>query len=139
MPASSITPGASLQTAQAAGINGGEAVAYFSVTLAGEVQLAATKTEAAVDLGAPGVLSAKLDVTTITGTTPTLDVVLQDSFDNGVTDAYATITGGTFTQATTAATNQRKTVVCKRWVRAVATIAGTTPKYDFTVIGEIKR
>lgn len=65
------------------------------------------------------------------GTTPTQDVKLQDSAD-GSTD-WQDITGATFSQITDAAGAFESIGVlingARRYVRAVATIAGTTPSF----------
>ena len=70
-----------------------------------------------------------------TGTTPTLDVKLQDSDDNST---FADITGATFTQVTDAAASLQAIGVdvdkVKRYVRAVATIGGTTPSFTCNCI-----
>lgn len=72
------------------------------------------------------------------GTTPTLDVKLQDSPDNST---WADITGATFTQVTDAADAHERILVdldaADRYVRAVKTVAGTTPTFDcgLTAIG----
>lgn len=66
-----------------------------------------------------------------TGTTPTLDVKIQDSADDS---AWADVAGLTFTQVTDAALSaQKKTVdrrAVRRYIRMVATITGTTPVFD---------
>lgn len=73
-----------------------------------------------------------------TGTTPTLDVKLQESDDNSsFTDiAAANIAGGAqFAQVTTVASFQERIYrPQKRYVRAVATIGGTTPSFTCAVI-----
>lgn len=81
----------------------------------------------------PGIdnMKAYLDVGTVSGTTPTLDVKIQESSDN-VT--FTDITGATFTQVTATGANQEiHFVTSKRYVRAVATIGGTTPSFSFGV------
>ena len=75
-------------------------------------------------------MKAFLDVGAVSGTTPTLDVKLQDSADN-VT--YADIAGATFAQATAATSQAIHFRTNKRYVRAVATIAGTTPSFTCSV------
>lgn len=72
----------------------------------------------------------QLHVTAVSGTTPTLDVIIQDS-PNGTT--YAAFI--TFTQVTTTPSFQRilQTGTVDRHVRAMWTIAGMTPSYTFTV------
>jgi hypothetical protein len=66
-----------------------------------------------------------------TGTSPTLDVKLQDSDDNST---FADITDATFTQVTNAAVANQGIAVdlaaARRYVRAVATIGGTSPSFS---------
>jgi hypothetical protein len=60
-------------------------------------------------------------------TTPTLDVKIQESDDN---TTFTDIVGATFVQVT--ASNNLQAIVflrSKRYCRAVATIAGTTPSF----------
>ena len=65
------------------------------------------------------------------GAGTTVDVTLQESDDDGVTDAYAAITGAAQTQLT--ATDDDSVAVdtffnrSKRFVRALATYAGSSP------------
>lgn len=134
MAASTRAPGLTLGTNQSQTLN--EAVAVFDVSLADETELAATKTETALDLGAPGILSLKLDVTAASGTSPTLDAVVKTSADDGATDTYRT--AATFTQAT-GVTSERQSFIVDRWVKLALTIGGTTPKFTFTANGQIKR
>lgn len=65
------------------------------------------------------------------GTSPTLDVKVQDSDDNST---FADIAGAVFTQVTGAgASNQAIGVglnAARRYVRAVATIGGTSPSFS---------
>lgn len=81
-----------------------------------------------------GDVAVILDSAAGTGTAPTLDVKLQDSDDNST---FADVSGATFTQVTNAAASQQKIVVNKdaarRYVRAVATIGGTSPSFTFSV------
>lgn len=135
MAASSRIPGAILKTTMAAGVSPPLSIAYLSVTLMDETQRATTKTGAGIDLGAPGVLSLLLTVGTVTGTMPTLDAALQDSPDGTTWTAVST---GAYTQVTASTASQRVKHVVDRWVRLVGTIAGTTPKFDFTAVGEFK-
>lgn len=78
---------------------------------------------------------AILDLGAATGTSPTLDVVIQTSPDNST---WTTRT--TFTQLVGTSDNQiaaGKVVLdgaSKRYVRAVGTIAGTTPSFTFNVV-----
>lgn len=76
------------------------------------------------------------------GTSPTLDVKIQDSADNS---AFADVTGLTYTQVTGAAGNGAQKVTVdprsvRRYIRMVATIAGTSPTFDCvgTFVGQKK-
>jgi hypothetical protein len=95
----------------------------------------ATGNGTAVDLQArDGDLYLVLDSAAGTGTTPTLDIKVQSSDTSGGT--YADITGATFTQVTTTA-SQQAIVISKdevrRWIRVVYTVSGTTPSFTFSV------
>jgi len=74
---------------------------------------------------------ANLCVVTASGTSPTLDVVIQHSADNV---SYSTLI--TYTQAT-GTTSERKTVASgttiNRYLKVVATIGGTSPSFNFAV------
>lgn len=66
-----------------------------------------------------------------TGTTPTLDVKVQDSDDNS---SFADVAGAAFTQVVAAASNQKLGVnlsELRRYVRLAWTIGGTTPSFTF--------
>lgn len=96
----------------------------------------ATVTGAGVDTLGYNDASCTLEVGTVSGTTPTLNVKLQDSATSGGT--YADITGATFTQVT--ASDKSQTIRVgglgidkKRFIRAVATIGGTTPSFGVAV------
>lgn len=75
-------------------------------------------------------LRAQLNVTAASGTTPTLDVLIQDSLDG---TNWNTV--GTFTQKTAAARQviDVTTPFADR-VRVLYTIGGTTPSFTFDVI-----
>jgi len=75
---------------------------------------------------------AELVVGAVSGTTPTLDVKVQESDTSGGT--YTDIAGATFTQVTAA--NKQQLINfkrSKRWLRAVATVGGTTPSFALAV------
>ena len=75
-----------------------------------------------------------LEVGAVTGTAPTLDVKMQESDTSGGT--YTDITGAVFTQVVASNSSQiirlaELNVGRKRFIRAVATIAGTGPNFTF--------
>lgn len=71
---------------------------------------------------------AYLDVGAASGTSPTLDVRLQDSAD-GTT--WADISGAAFAQKTGVAQETIYFSTARKFVRAVATIGGTSPSFTF--------
>lgn len=81
-----------------------------------------------------GKVKVILDSAAGTGTAPTLDVKLQESDDN---TTFTDITGATFTQVTGAAASLQsigfEVDARKRYIRAVATIGGTTPSFTSSV------
>lgn len=93
----------------------------------------ATETGTAIDkTDYEGRAKVTLVLGTVDGTTPTLDVTLQHSSDNS---SFSTVY--TFAQVT-ATGNPVSTVVnadeLKKYVRAVATIGGTTPSFGLAVL-----
>lgn len=75
-------------------------------------------------------IRAQLNVTAASGTSPTLDAVIQDSLDGGVT--WNTI--GTFAQKTAVAREVINiTAPFSDMLRVQWTIAGTTPSFTFAV------
>ena len=101
-----------------------------ALVLAASAARTATGNGSAVEIGDKAVARLLLDVTARTGTTPTLDVTIQTSYD-GTTWRNA----GTFTQAT-AVGQQRGSFMLDRYVRAAWTIGGTTPNFTFSIAGE---
>jgi hypothetical protein len=70
-----------------------------------------------------------------TGTSPTLDVKIQESSDNST---FTDISGLAFTQITTSASVQKIVLnkgATKRYIRVVSTITGTTPSFSYSVKG----
>lgn len=70
------------------------------------------------------------------GTTPTLDVKLQESDATG--SGFTDISGAEFTQVTDAADSTEAIVISadsnKRYMRAVLTIDGTSPTFDMALV-----
>lgn len=107
------------------------------LTLVAPSTRTATVTGTGIDLqqyAATGNINLKIvaDVGTVTGTTPTLDIKIQESDDNS---SFSDITGATFTQitATGAGAVEIHTCTIKRYIRAVGTIAGTTPSFPLAI------
>lgn len=82
-----------------------------------------------------GQAAVVLDSAAGTGTTPTLDVKIQDSDDNAT---FADVSPAVaFAQVTSAGVSVQRiginTDSLRRFIRAVATIGGTTPSFVFSV------
>lgn len=86
-----------------------------------------------MDIGDTRELIAQLQSDAGTGTTPTLDVKFQTSFDG--TDATAVdVPTGAFAQVIAASSAQIKSLTTlHRYVKVVWTIGGTTPSFAFGV------
>lgn len=92
-----------------------------------------------IDLNADqpfGPVTLLLSIGAASGTTPTLDVKLQDSADGA---SWADISGAAFAQKTAAGFGTLQISTWRRHIRAVATIAGTTPSFTFSVVGLIEK
>lgn len=116
------------------------AQSYVPLTLITAQSATSTVTGTGVDLtqyAATGNINFKvvMDVGTVTGTNPTLDVKIQESDSSG--SGYTDITGAAFTQVIATGTGavELHTRTVKKYIRALGTIGGTnTPTFPFVVI-----
>lgn len=96
-----------------------------------------TATSAAIDLKEyDGDVSLILTSAAGTGSSPTLDVKVQDSDESGGT--YGDLTGAAFTQVTDSASMQVITFSkdeAKRYIKLVQTVGGSTPSFTFSING----
>jgi hypothetical protein len=95
------------------------------------VALTATTNGTGVDTQGYNDAVAVLEVGAVTGTSPTMTVKIQESDDNST---FSDVSGLTFTQVTASNSSQllrisELNVTRKRYLRAVATIGGTTPSF----------
>jgi len=85
--------------------------------------------------GYQGVLKIVLDSGAGGGTTPTLDVKIQDSADNST---FADVLGKVFTQVTGASASIQSLAIdtraVKRYIRAALTITGTGATFGLAVV-----
>jgi len=85
--------------------------------------------------GYQGVLKIVLDSGAGGGTTPTLDVKIQDSADNST---FTDVLGKVFTQVTGASASIQSLAIdtraVKRYIRAALTITGTSPTFGLAVV-----
>ena len=84
--------------------------------------------------GYQGVLKIVLDSGAGGGTTPTLDVKIQDSADNST---FADVSGKVFTQVTGASASIQSLAIdtraVRRYIRAALAITGTSPTFGLAV------
>lgn len=112
------------------GFSGSQWVGTAENPVASAAVTASGNSGALTGYGAATSLRAQLNVTAASGTTPTLDVVIEDSVDGGAT--WNTV--GTFTQKTASSrevvnvTNPFGDQLRVRW-----TVGGTTPNFTFAV------
>ena len=96
-----------------------------------------TATSAAIDLKEyDGDVSLILTSAAGTGSSPTLDVKVQDSDASGGT--YGDLSGAAFTQVTDSASMQVITFSkdeAKRYIKIVQTVGGSTPSFTFSING----
>jgi hypothetical protein len=103
----------------------------------GDVALVLTAAAATVNSGPIGGAGSTayalcmVHVTAITGTTPTLVVSLEESADGS--SSWTAVTGATTASITAAGSAVFFGKVVKNYVRALATIGGTTPAVTGTV------
>jgi len=88
-------------------------------------------------IGEHGKAMALIDSAVGTGTTPTLDVSFEDSDDDTTFAAVAAALVGPVVQITDGGASFQAVELdldgMRRFIRAVATIAGTTPSFTFSV------
>lgn len=96
-----------------------------------------TATSGAIDLKEyDGDVSLILTSAAGTGSSPTLDVKVQDSDASGGT--YGDLSGASFTQITDSASMQVITFSkdeAKRYIKIVQTVGGSTPSFTFDING----
>lgn len=86
----------------------------------------------------------QVNVGTVTGTSPTLDITLQESSDDGGSDAYANVTSGTITQITDS--NDESIYLLEvnaakreRYLRLDFNTGGTSPSYPISATAWLHR
>lgn len=112
-----------------AGVAGEQAYAE-DILAASAARTASGDTGVLSDYGRANTLRVQLDVSAVAGTTPTLNVLLEDTLD-GTT--WNTI--GTFAQKTAAGREViNVTSPFAKRIRVSWTVGGTTPSFTFSVI-----
>jgi hypothetical protein len=72
-----------------------------------------------------------LSVGAKSGTSPTLNVKIQESDDDST---YTDVSDGAFTEATDVTTENIYAKVTKKYIRAYGPLGGTSPTFDFCVV-----
>jgi len=101
------------------------------VTLHESAARGASGDGSAVELGDRGTLRLLLDVTAASGTTPSLAVEVETSYDGSTWRPL-----GGFTAVATTGSERLSFSGCDRFVRCAYTISGDTPSFTFSVSGE---
>lgn len=105
---------------------GGLNYARGDVALTFAAQGVGTVTSGALgNSGEAGIVLAAVTVTALTGTTPTVNMILEESANGS--SGWTTVPGGTAAQLTAAGTAMVMAVATKNYVRASVTVGGTTP------------
>lgn len=112
-----------------------EKLTVFSVVATAAVT--STATSSAIDLKEyDGDVSLILTSAAGTGSSPTLDVKVTDSATSSGT--YTDLSGATFTQVTGSVSMQVITFSkdeCKRFIKIVQTVGGSTPSFTYSING----
>ena len=112
----------------------GRAAEVYDAPLFGLVARTTTTVSDTYEAGDMDTFAMTLTVSAASGTSPTLDVILETSPD-GVTGWQRF---GTFAQMTATGSIHDVFGPCDRYVRSTATIGGTNPSFTFSLLGEAK-
>jgi hypothetical protein len=105
------------------------------VTVLASGALTVTGQSSAIDVGGAATLRAQVQVSAVSGTTPSVTVTIQTSHDAGVTDAWRTA-GAAYSALTSVANSPWQCFAVDRYVRVSYVVSGTTPSLTTTVVGE---
>jgi hypothetical protein len=101
-----------------------------AVVLAPSAARGVTGNGSSIDTGERGTLRLLLDITVVSGTSPTITVSVEQSHNGTTWRAHSSFA------AATAVSSERKSFGgIDRYVRATWTIGGTTPSFTFAVTG----
>lgn len=91
-----------------------------------------------IDIGDAREIIAQIDSDAGTGTSPTLDVKIQTSW-NGTDATAVDVPSGAFTQVVAASMQLKSLTVFHRYIKIVWTLAGTTPSFNFGAYLTVKK
>jgi hypothetical protein len=93
-----------------------------------EVAVTASKNGSNINIGPTGIVEAEVSVSNVSGTSPTMDLMFEDSNDGTIFEELVGVPQ--FTEA------GKKSILLKsdkKYLRYALTIAGTSPSFDVTV------
>lgn len=105
------------------------------VTVLASGAITASGQSAAIDVGGAGTLRAQVQVSAVSGTSPSLTATIQTSHDAGATDAWRTA-GAAYSALTAVSNSPWQCFVVDRYVRVSYVVSGTTPSLTTTVVAE---
>lgn len=105
------------------------------VTVLASGAVTASGQSSAIDVSGAGTLRCQVQVSAVSGTSPSITVTVQTSHDAGATDAWRTA-GSAFSALTSASNSPWQSFAVDRYVRVSYTVSGTTPSLTTTVVGE---
>lgn len=97
--------------------------------------LTASGSSSAIDVGGAGTLRAQVQVSAVSGTSPSVTVTIQTSHDAGATDPWRTA-GAAYSALTSVSNSPWQAFAVDRYVRVSYTVSGTTPSLTTAVVGE---
>src|SRR5437870_5085549 len=104
------------------------------VTVLASGAVTTTGTSTGIDVGGAGTLRAQVQVSAVSGTSPSITVTIQTSHDAGVTDAWRTA-GAAYSAITSVANSPYQCFAVDRYVRVSYTVSGTTPSLTVAIVG----
>lgn len=105
------------------------------VTVLASGAITATGQSAAIDVGGAGTLRTQVQVSAVSGTSPSITVTMQTSHDAGATDPWRTA-GAAYSALTSVSNSPWQCYAVDRYVRVSYSVSGTTPSLTTTVVGE---
>lgn len=105
------------------------------VTVLASGAITASGQSSAIDVGGAGTLRAQVQVSAVSGTSPSLTATIQTSHDAGATDAWRTA-GAAYSALTAVSNSPWQCFAVDRYVRVSYVVSGTTPSLTTTVVAE---
>lgn len=117
---------------------GSPEASQFDATTLHNAEVTATSDGTGVDIRNQQGRGSLLQIASlVTGSSPTLDTTIEESSDDGSSDAFAAVTGLVFPQATAAGVQRIDDVdvdSLERFIRTAFVVTGSTPSFAVTVL-----